>query len=233
MNKQRVVVTGMGLVTPLGCGVETVWQRLTGGASGLRRLPDEFCCGLDAQVGAIVPTVQEDAEAGLDIDRVVSGKDQKKMDRFIILALAAAEQALQQAGWQAQSPHARERTATVIASGIGGFPAIAEAVRTTDQRGPRRLSPFTVPSFLINLAARPGIHTAWLQGTDWRTRDGLCRQCASAGRWCTADSQRRGGRGGLWWCRGGHQLGYASRFRRRPGALHGLQRLPDTGFSAL
>ena len=153
MNKQRVVVTGMGLVTPLGCGVETVWQRLSGGASGLRRLSDEYCRGLDAQVGAPVPSVQEDTEAGLDIDRVVTGKDQKKMDRFIVLALAAADQALQQAGWQPQSPHAQERTATIIASGIGGFPAIAEAVRTTDLRGPRRLSPFTVPSFLINLAA--------------------------------------------------------------------------------
>jgi 3-oxoacyl-[acyl-carrier-protein] synthase II len=153
MNTQRVVVTGMGLVTPLGCGVDTVWQRLVAGGSGLRRLPDAFCRGLDAQVGAMVPTAQEDAEAGLDMDRVVSGKDQKKMDRFIVLALAAAEEALQQAGWQPQSPQAQERTATVIASGIGGFPAIAEAVRTTDQRGPRRLSPFTVPSFLINLAA--------------------------------------------------------------------------------
>jgi len=153
MSKQRVVVTGMGLVTPLGCGVDVVWQRLNSGASGLRRLPEEFCSGLDAQVGAMVPTLQEDAEAGLDIDLVVSGKDQKKMDRFIVLALAAADQALQQAGWKPQSQRTQERTATVIASGIGGFPAIAEAVRTTDLRGPRRLSPFTVPSFLINLAA--------------------------------------------------------------------------------
>lgn len=153
MSKQRIVVTGMGLVSPLGCGVDTVWQRLIAGDSGLRRLPEELCHGLDAQVGAMVPTVQEDSQAGLDMDRVVSCKDQKKMDRFIILALAAADEALQQAGWLPQTQQARERTATVIASGIGGFPAIAEAVRTTDLRGPRRLSPFTVPSFLINLAA--------------------------------------------------------------------------------
>ncbi|MDR7307294.1 beta-ketoacyl-ACP synthase II [Rhodoferax saidenbachensis] len=149
----RVVITGMGLVTPLGCGVEVVWQRLLGGSSGLQRLPDEFCAGLEAQVGARVPSLADDAEAGLDIDRVVPAKDRKKMDRFIVLALAAAEQALAQAGWHPNDAHAQERTATVIASGIGGFPAIADAVRTTDQRGPRRLSPFTVPSFLANMAA--------------------------------------------------------------------------------
>lgn len=153
MDKQRIVVTGMGLVTPLGCGVNEVWQRLLAGASGLRRLPEVFCQGLDAQVAAQVPTLQEDAVVGLDMDRVVSGKDQRKMDRFIVLALAAAEQALQQAGWQPKSASEQERTATLIASGIGGFPAMADAVHTTDLRGPGRLSPFTVPSFLINLAA--------------------------------------------------------------------------------
>lgn len=149
----RIVITGMGLVTPLGCGVDVVWQRLLAGKSGLQRLPDEVCAGLDAKVGAQVPTWEADPVAGLDIDRVVSTKDRKKMDRFIVLALAAAEQALAQAGWRAASADAQVRTATIIASGIGGFPAIAEAVRTTDQRGPRRLSPFTVPSFLANLAA--------------------------------------------------------------------------------
>lgn len=149
----RIVITGMGLVTPLGCGVDRVWQRLLSGASGLQRLPDELCAGLDAQVGARVPSLEADTEAGLDIDRVVPAKDRKKMDRFIVLALAAAEQALAQAAWRPDSAHDQERTATIIASGIGGFPAIADAVRTTDQRGPRRLSPFTVPSFLANLAA--------------------------------------------------------------------------------
>lgn len=149
----RVVITGMGLVSPLGCGVDRVWQRLLSGASGLRRLPDALCAGLDAQVGACVPSLEVDAEAGFDMESVVPAKDRKKMDRFIVLALAAAEEALAQAAWRPNSAQDQERTATVIASGIGGFPAIADAVRTTDQRGPRRLSPFTVPSFLANLAA--------------------------------------------------------------------------------
>jgi 3-oxoacyl-[acyl-carrier-protein] synthase II len=149
----RIVITGMGMVTPLGCGVDRVWQRLLGGASGVVRLPEEMCEGLDAKVGACVPSMQEDVQGGLDVEQVAGTKDLKKMDRFIVLALAAAQEALQQARWQPQTLLEQERTATVIASGIGGFPAIADAVRTTDQRGPRRLSPFTVPSFLVNLAA--------------------------------------------------------------------------------
>ena len=149
----RVVVTGMGLVTPLGCGVATVWERLLKGQSGLRRLASTVCAGPDAQVGAPVPTVAEDLLSGFDLDRVVEGKDQKKMDRFVALALSAADEALAQAGWQPCLQFERERTATILASGIGGFPAIANAVRTTDARGARRLSPFTIPSFLVNMAA--------------------------------------------------------------------------------
>ncbi|MGX5733927.1 beta-ketoacyl-ACP synthase II [Bosea thiooxidans] len=149
----RIVVTGMGVVSPLGCGTELAWQRLLAGQSGLRRLPDTIVETLPAKVAGIVPSKAEDAEGGFDPDAVIAPKDQRKMDRFIQFALVAAKEALEQAGWQPQTEGERERTATVIASGIGGFPAIAEAVRTTDQRGVRRLSPFTVPSFLVNLAA--------------------------------------------------------------------------------
>ena len=153
MSIRRIVVTGMGAVTPLGCGVETVWQRLLAGRSGLRRLPDDVVAGLQAKVGGVVPSYLEDAEGGFNPDLTVPVKEQKKMDRFILFALAAAKEALAQAGWVAETPEAQERTATIIASGIGGFPAIAEAVRITDTKGPRRLSPFTIPSFLVNMAA--------------------------------------------------------------------------------
>lgn len=149
----RVVITGMGLVSPLGCGVELAWKRLLQGASGLRRLPDEVVEGIAAKVGGVVPSKVEDPEGGWDADKVVSSKDQRKMDRFIPFALGAAQQALAQADWAPSGEREQHRTATVIGSGIGGFGAIAEAVRTTDTRGPQRLSPFTVPSFLINLAA--------------------------------------------------------------------------------
>lgn len=150
---RRIVVTGMGVVSPLGCGTEIAWQRLLAGRSGLRCLPDSIIETLPAKVAGIVPSKAEDAEAGFDPDAVIAPKDQRKMDRFIQFALVAAREALEQAGWHPRNEAERERTATVIASGIGGFPAIAEAVRTTDQRGVRRLSPFTVPSFLVNLAA--------------------------------------------------------------------------------
>ncbi|MGO4174400.1 beta-ketoacyl-ACP synthase II [Bosea sp. TAF32] len=150
---RRIVVTGMGVVSPLGCGTELAWQRLLAGRSGLRRLPDSIAETLPAKIAGLVPSKDEDAEGGFDPDAVIAPKDQRKMDRFIQFALVAAKEALVQAGWQPQNEGERERTATVIASGIGGFPAIAEAVRTTDQRGVRRLSPFTVPSFLVNLAA--------------------------------------------------------------------------------
>ena len=149
----RIVITGMGIASPLGCGIEPVWQRLLAGRSGLRRLPDDMVSDLPAKVGGVVPTIEEDAEAGLNPDAIVSPKDQRKMDRFILLALAATEEALQQAQWQPTTTEQQERTATIIASGVGGFPAIAEAVRTADARGTRKLSPFTIPSFLVNLAA--------------------------------------------------------------------------------
>jgi len=153
MNDRRVVVTGMGLVSPLGSGLEVVWSRLLAGRSGIRNLPDEVVADLAAKVGGPVPAVAEDAEAGFDPDLATPPKEQKKMDRFIMFAMEAARQAIAQAGWQPQTDDARERTATIIGSGVGGFGAIADAVRTTDSRGPRRLSPFTIPSFLVNLAA--------------------------------------------------------------------------------
>ncbi|KIH83988.1 beta-ketoacyl-ACP synthase II [Pseudomonas batumici] len=152
MNK-RIVVTGMGALTPLGCGVEPSWQRLLAGQSGIRQLPEELIGDLSISIGGQVPDRAQDPEAGFDPDQLLAAKEQRKMDRFILFALAAADEALAQAGWAPDSPEAQERTATIIASGVGGFPAIAEAVRTTDSKGPKRLSPFTIPSFLSNMAA--------------------------------------------------------------------------------
>lgn len=152
-QQTRIVITGMGIASPLGCGIEPVWQRLLAGKSGLRRLPDDMVNDLPAKVGGVVPTIEEDAAAGLNPDAIVTPKDQRKIDRFILLALAATNEALQQAQWQPTTTEQQERTATIIASGVGGFPAIADAVRTADTRGTRKLSPFTIPSFLVNLAA--------------------------------------------------------------------------------
>ncbi len=150
---RRIVVTGMGAVTPLAANVGTSWSRLLAGRTGIRRLSDDVVGDLPAKIGGVVPSLDEDSEAGFDPGAILAPKDQRKVDRFILFALAAAEEALTQANWKPASEADRLRTATIIASGIGGFPAITEAVRTVDQRGARRLSPFTVPSFLVNLAA--------------------------------------------------------------------------------
>ena len=153
MSTRRIVVTGMGIVSPLGCGVETVWRHLLNGNSGLAGLPDEVTEGIASKVGGVVPMLTPDCPWGFDAALAVEPRDQKKMDRFSLFALTAAQEALNQARWQAETESARQRTATIVASGIGGFGAIVEAVRITDNRGPRRLSPFTVPSFLANMAA--------------------------------------------------------------------------------
>ncbi|SDK72750.1 3-oxoacyl-[acyl-carrier-protein] synthase II [Methylophilus rhizosphaerae] len=150
---ERIVITGMGMVSPLGCGVELVWQRLLAGQSGIKKLPASIADYLNTKIAGIVPDKAEDAAGGFDAEGVIPAKEIKKMDRFIQFALVAAEEAIKQAKWFPNSERAKARTATVIASGIGGFPAIANAVRTTDNKGVSRLSPFTVPSFLVNLAA--------------------------------------------------------------------------------
>ena len=149
---RRIVVTGLGAVSPLGCGTELVWSRLLSGRSGLTHLP-AWAAALPNRVAGLVPDRLQDSEGGFDPDLAAPRKDQRKMDRFILFALLAAAEAIAQEAWTPSDSQALERTATVIASGIGGFPAIADAVRTTDQSGVRRLSPFTVPSFLVNLAA--------------------------------------------------------------------------------
>lgn len=150
---KRIVVTGMGALTPLGADVESTWRRLLAGQSGIRRLPEDVVGDLAVSIGGQVQSIEQDPEAGFDPDRLLAAKEQRKMDRFILFALAAADEALKQANWAPQTLEQQERTATIIASGVGGFPAIAEAVRTTDSKGPRRLSPFTIPSFLSNMAA--------------------------------------------------------------------------------
>jgi 3-oxoacyl-[acyl-carrier-protein] synthase II len=149
---RRVVVTGLGLVSPVGCGVELAWSRLIAGRSGLSALPDR-AASLPAKVAGLVPAKSEDPEGGFDPEKAAPVKDHRKMDRFILFALLAAAEAIAQAGWHPADAREAERTATIIASGIGGFPAMVEAVCITDQRGIRRLSPFTIPSFLANLAS--------------------------------------------------------------------------------
>src|SRR3954452_5118346 len=148
----RIVVTGMGAASPHSCGVELSWRRLLAGQSGLRRLP-QWSQALPARIAGLVPDKADDTDGGFDPAQAAAPKDQRKMDRFILFALLATAEAVAQAGWTPQDAAAQERTATILASRVGGFSWLAEAVRISEQRGPRRLSPFTTPSFLAKRAA--------------------------------------------------------------------------------
>ena len=148
----RIVVTGMGVVSPLGVGTCHFWERLIDSQSGIRALTRFDAKDHLSQVAGQVPTLDED-EHGFDAGIAVATKDQKKMDLFIHYALVAAKEALEQARWFPSREEDKRLSATIIASGVGGFPAMTGATRTVEAKGPRRLSPFIVPSFLANLAA--------------------------------------------------------------------------------
>jgi 3-oxoacyl-[acyl-carrier-protein] synthase II len=149
---RRVVVTGMGVVTPLGLGLERVWGRLIAGESGIGAIQSFDVSDLPARIAAQVP--RGDTESGLfNADDWVPPKDQRRMDEFIIFAMAAAVQAVEDSGWVPETEEDRERTGVMIGSGIGGLPGITEGAITLQERGPRRISPFFIPASLINLAS--------------------------------------------------------------------------------
>ncbi len=151
---RRVVVTGMGIACPLGLGVENVWKRMLAGESGLRAIQSFDPAQLTAKIAGQVP-VGLRAEGKLDINEWIPVKDQKKMDRFIQLALVAAVEAVEDSGWMPGPDQEEERcrTGVMIGSGIGGLPTIYEASLLISQGRARRISPFFIPSALINLAA--------------------------------------------------------------------------------
>ena len=148
-----IVITGMGIISPLGCGVKPVWQRLTEGRSGIGRIDRFDVEDFPIRIAGLVPGAEQDPEAGFDPDQIVERKERKKIDLFTLYAMAAAEEALQQAGWAPESEEDKRATATVIATGIGGFPTITQAQMTLTNRGAKRISPFVVPAFLANMAA--------------------------------------------------------------------------------
>ncbi|EPC03988.1 3-oxoacyl-ACP synthase [Litchfieldella anticariensis FP35 = DSM 16096] len=148
-----LVITGMGMISPLGCGVKTGWGRLLAGHSGIGPITRFDTGDLPIKVAGSVPGITDDPEAGLDPDRVADAKERRKLELFSLYAMAAAEEALTQADWFPSRDADRQATATIVGSGIGGLPTITQAQNTLTTRGHRRLSPFTVPAFLANLAA--------------------------------------------------------------------------------
>ena len=151
MELRRVVVTGLGLVTPIGTGVELTWKRLLEGRSGISPIEKFDVSDLPAKVAAQV--VRGDGEGEFNYDDWVSPKERRKMADFIMFGLAAAQQAIEDANWMPETEDQRYRTGVLIGSGIGGLNEIVEGAETLRERGPRRLSPFFIPMALINLVS--------------------------------------------------------------------------------
>ncbi|MFO1012575.1 MAG: beta-ketoacyl-ACP synthase II [Caulobacteraceae bacterium] len=156
---RRVVVTGIGMVTPLGWGVETTWANLLAGKSGAGRISAFDVTDYACQVACEVPRVDGRGGGGPDIpgsfdpDQVMSAKEQRRVDDFILYGMAAADEAVKDSGWEPQTDEDRERTGVMFGSGIGGLNTIAETAIEMHEKGPRRVSPFFIPSALINLAS--------------------------------------------------------------------------------
>jgi 3-oxoacyl-[acyl-carrier-protein] synthase II len=147
---RRVVVTGMGMVTPLGCGVDQTWKRIVNGESGLQPITSFDVSDMPARVAAFIP---REGEGAYNPDDWMEAKEQRKVDEFIVYAMSAAKQALRDAKWAPQSYEDQCATGVLIGSGIGGLGGIYDATVTLKEKGPRRISPFFIPGRLINLAS--------------------------------------------------------------------------------
>lgn len=149
------MVTGMGMVTPLGFGVSHNWSEITAGKSGIRRIDHFDASDIASQVAGIIPR-SSDAEpknGAFNPDLFVSSKDQRKTDTFITYALAAAQEAVEDSGWKPEDQESLDRTGVMIGGGIGGLSTMYDTSITLSEQGPRRVSPFCIPAMLINLAS--------------------------------------------------------------------------------
>ncbi len=148
---RRVVITGIGLVTPLGNGVDTTWRRLIHSESGIRRIDTFNTEGVTSKVAGLVPQGNEIGQ--FNSDDYLTPKERRKVDDFIVYGIAAAEEALKDSGWVAETEEQKEMTGVMIGSGVGGLPRIYEASVTLREEGARKISPFFIPSCLINLVS--------------------------------------------------------------------------------
>lgn len=149
---RRVVITGLGMVTPLGSGTEVTWKRLLNGESGARRIDTFEVDDLPCQIACVIPR-GDGSDGTFNPDAWMEPKEQRKVDDFILYAVAAATQAVEDSGWMPTDYEDQIRTGVLIGSGIGGIAGIVEAGYTLRDKGPRRVSPFFIPGRLINLAS--------------------------------------------------------------------------------
>ena len=150
---RRVVVTGRGVVSPLGCGTSYVWKKLIEGQSGISSLPFESSDMACRIAGSVPESKGEDREGFFNIDAFLEPKEQRKVGRFIVLGMTAADEALKDAGWAPSHEESLERTGVLMGAGIGGLANIEDNALALHQKGPRRVSPFFIPSALINLTS--------------------------------------------------------------------------------
>ena len=150
MFKRRVVVTGIGIISPLGLGQKINWKRLISGESGIDTIKSFDTSELTCKIGGEIP-LGSFKEGNLDVNEWFDIKDQRKLDRFIILGLIAADEAIKDSNIDLSSEQILEKSGVIVGSGIGGLKTISETSILLDQKGPRRISPFFIPSSLINL----------------------------------------------------------------------------------
>jgi 3-oxoacyl-[acyl-carrier-protein] synthase II len=149
---RRVVVTGMGMLTPLGCGVETTWQRLLKSESGVKKIESFNVSDISCKIAGVVPR-GDGTNGSYNPDQWMEPKEQRKVDDFIVFSMCAARQALDDAGWRPQTSDEQNSTGVLIGSGIGGVEGIAANAIILHEKGPRRISPFFIPGRIINLAS--------------------------------------------------------------------------------
>ena len=152
---RRVVVTGMGIVSPLGIGVEHNWDSIVAGKSGLKTIDHFDASDFASKIAGTIPlsTDENPTNGAFNADLFVSSKEQRKMDPFIVYGMAAAEEAIKDSGYVAETEEQKERTGVMVGAGIGGLTTMYDSAITLHERGPRRLSPFCIPAMLINLAS--------------------------------------------------------------------------------
>ncbi|MBI3676718.1 MAG: beta-ketoacyl-ACP synthase II [Proteobacteria bacterium] len=149
---RRVVVTGLGLVTPLACGVEETWSRLLAGKSGARAITTFDVSDLPTKIACTVPR-GDGTQGTFNPDQWLDSKEQRRVDDFITFGLTAAQQAVTDSGWEPKDEEDRDRTGVLIGSGIGGLSGIADAALILHEKGPRKISPFFITGRLINLVS--------------------------------------------------------------------------------
>ena len=148
---RRVVVTGLGMVTPLGVGADHNWSQIIAGETGIGRITGFEVDDLACQIAGQVPPA--DQPGGLDMDAFIEPREQRKQDRFIQLGIVAAQLAVEDSGWKPKDRESQNRTGVMIGSGIGGLETIVRTDQLMNERGPRRITPFFIPSALINLVS--------------------------------------------------------------------------------